>query len=200
MTMAERAFRLLLWAYPADFRRDYGREMTLVFRDQRRQPDARGVRFWAELLRDVGRSAPVLRVEAFGVLWNRFTQIEGEKMKLMAILAVLIGALEAANALAEAWTGGIGNGDRYALMWGTMAGLAGVLLLTSGIGLARRFPRARALAQCAALICLAVFTSISVIQPRMSLLATLLGIGFPVGLGVFLYWTRGRDQSPPRIA
>ena len=36
---AERIYRLLLRAYPADFRAQYGREMVLLFRDQCQEND-----------------------------------------------------------------------------------------------------------------------------------------------------------------
>lgn len=56
----ERFFRFLLKLFPFEFRRDYGREMTLLFRDQCR--DAEGpmgwVRLWGETLADVFKTAP----------------------------------------------------------------------------------------------------------------------------------------------
>ena len=38
---AEPIYRLLLRAYPPDFRAEYGREMVLLFRDQCRESDVR---------------------------------------------------------------------------------------------------------------------------------------------------------------
>ena len=45
-TNPERAYRLLMRAYPADFRAQFEREMTLLFRDQLRDSRVIGVRFW----------------------------------------------------------------------------------------------------------------------------------------------------------
>ena len=58
---AERVFRLLLRAYPREFRAKYGQEMVLVFRDQCREGDVRSLGFWGRVLWDVLRSAPALR-------------------------------------------------------------------------------------------------------------------------------------------
>src|SRR6266571_1558077 len=62
---AERIYRLLLRAYPPDFRAENGREMVLLFRDQCRESDARTLGFWAAVICDVARSAPALRAEAW---------------------------------------------------------------------------------------------------------------------------------------
>ena len=91
MRAAERVYRLLLRAYPAGFRAEYGREMVLVFRDRRRDESARGIRFWSEMIWDVARSAPALRLDAFRIRWEEDIQTGEEKMRTMAILAVLIG-------------------------------------------------------------------------------------------------------------
>ncbi len=42
---AERIYRLLLRAYPPDFRAEYEREMVLLFRDQCRESDVRTAGF-----------------------------------------------------------------------------------------------------------------------------------------------------------
>jgi hypothetical protein len=200
MSAAERAYTLLLRAYPAEFRAAFGREMALVFRDQRREVGASGVRFWAAVVWDVARSAPALRVEALRARWDRGIQTEEGTMKPMAILAVLIGALEAVNALAEGWGGGVMNRDGYSLVAGTMGAVAGALLVAAGIALLRRTPGAAAWARGAAITCLAVFVFIGLVTPRMSIVATLLGIGFPIALLLFLRWTRGRGPSVPMTA
>src|SRR6266545_3258203 len=54
---AESIYRLLLRAYPPDFRAEYEREMVLLFRDLCRESDVRTVGFWARVLCDVARSA-----------------------------------------------------------------------------------------------------------------------------------------------
>jgi peptidoglycan/LPS O-acetylase OafA/YrhL len=200
MSAADRAYRLLLRAYPAAFRADYGREMVLVFRDQRRDRGVNSARFWVDMVWDVARSAPALRVEALRARWARDIQTGEDKMKTMAILAVLIGALDVANAVAELWAGGIMNGDRYSLIGGTLGIVAGALLLVAGIALARRTPRARTQARVAAMTCLAAFVVIGVALPRLSIFAMLLGIGFPIVLLLFLGLTGRRGPSVPTMA
>src|SRR4029078_2990770 len=50
-------YRVLLWCYPAPFRREYGREMLGAFhaelRDARRAGPAASVAIWARALRDL---------------------------------------------------------------------------------------------------------------------------------------------------
>jgi hypothetical protein len=201
---ADRTFQVLLRMYPADFRAEYGREMTLAFGDLRRQRDeAHGARFWVHLLWDVGKSAPALRVEAFRARWEISIQTQEGKMKLriMGILTILIGAFEAASALIEGWgSGGVVNRDAYSLIWGTFGAIAGTLLLSSGVALIRKSPGAPTFSYIAATTCFAVFALLTIIQPRMSIMATLLGIGFPIALTLFLYWTQGRGQSATTAA
>jgi hypothetical protein len=198
MSAAERTYKLLLCAYPAAFRATYEREMALLFRDQRRELSSRGIRFWAELIWDVARSAPALRIEALHNRWDRDTQTGEGKMKPMAILAVLVGALVALNALVEGYSGGMVNGDGYSLMWGVLGVVGGVLLSVSGIALLRQARAATAWAGGAAITCLVVFVLMAFVHPRMSVFANLLGIGFPIVLLIFL--RRGRGTSGPIMA
>jgi len=172
--------------------------MVLVFRDQRREAGASGVRFWAAVVCDVARSAPPLRVEAWRATWDVGTPTEEGTMKPMAILAVLIGALETVNALGEGWAGGVANGDGYSLAAGALGAVAGVLLVAAGIALLRRARGATAWARTAAATCLALFVFTALVTPRLSILATLLGVGFPIVLLLFLRWSQGR--SVPTVA
>ena len=81
-----------------------------------------------------------------------------------------------------------------------MGEVAGALLVTSGIALLRHAPGAAAWARGAAITCLAVFVFIGLVTPRLSIVATMLGIGFPIALLLFLRWTRGRGPSVPTMA
>ena len=189
MSAHERTYRLLLRAYPEGFRSAYGREMEQVFRDQRREATKCGVRFWAETVWDVVLSAPALRVEATRARWYEDTYPKEGKMKTMASLAMLIGAVVVASALAEGWAGGFVNHDGRSLMAGMLGVVAGALLLAAGIGLLRRAPRAEVRAQGAAIACLGVFALITFAAPRMSVLTTLLGFGL-VGLRASYSLTR----------
>ena len=68
---SRRAYALLLAAYPREFRREYGREMALVFADRcREESRARGAaalaRLWGEALLDLALSAPREHIERLG--------------------------------------------------------------------------------------------------------------------------------------
>jgi hypothetical protein len=199
MRAAERVYRLLLRAYPAGFRAEYGREMVLVFRDRRRDETARGIRFWSEMIWDVARSAPALRLDAFRIRWEEDIQTGEEKMRTMAILAVLIGVTEAANALAEGWAGGIANGGFW-LAGIILTVVAGTLLVVAGVAMLRRAPGAVPWARVAAITCLTVVVLIRLVDGWMSIFGTLLGIVFPIALLFFLWWTRRRGPSAPTMA
>src|SRR5256885_1938114 len=109
---AERIYRLLLRAYPPEFRAEYGREMVLLFRDQCRESDVRSLGFWARVLGDVARSAPSLRAEA----WRENTRTMEMIMKLASILTVLLGVFGIVNAVVEWAAGSKGAIDgRYVL-------------------------------------------------------------------------------------
>lgn len=200
MSAAERAYRLLLRAYPAGFRADYGYQMAVVFRDRLHEAGARPVRFWAAMLVDVARSAPGLQLEAARARWVTDIQLKGAKMKAMAILAILIGAIEVANSMAEAWLGGIVNHGGTSLVGGALGVAAGALLVASAIAMLRRSPGAAALAQGAAIACLAVFALVRIFSPMFSIFSTMLGIGFPIALLIFLYVIRRRGPSAPMMA
>jgi hypothetical protein len=200
MSAAERAYRLLLRAYPEEFRAAYEREMVQVFLDRHREAGTRGARFWAAMVVDVTRSAPALRAEAFRVRCGASIHIEEGKMKTMAILAMLIGTMEIVNSMAEAWVGGIVLHGGYSLAGGAMGAVAGALLVASAIALLRRASGAAVLAQRAAISCLAVFVLIALWRPIFSVFATMLGIGFPIALLLYLQWTQRRGPSVPRMA
>ena len=200
MSLHERTYRLLLRAYPEGFRSTYGREMEQVFRDQRREAAKCDARLWAETMWDVARSAPALRLEATRALWYEDIHAKEGKMKTMASLAMLIGAVVVASALAEGWAGGLVNHDGRSLTAGVLGVVAGALLLAAGIGLLRGSRRAAVRAQGAAVTCLGVFALITLAAPRMSLLTTLLGVGFPVALLLFLRRSRVQGPSAPTMA
>ena len=115
-------------------------------------------------------------------------------MRTMAILAVLIGVAEAANALAEGRAWGIANGGFW-LAEVSLTIVAGALLLAAGILMLRRAPGAVRWAQAAAITCLTVVVLSRLVQPWMSIFGTLLGIVFPIALLFYLRWTRGRGLS-----
>ena len=61
---AERAYGLLLRAYPSEFRAAFGREMTSTFRDLVRDSSTPRMLFWIEIMVDVARTAPARHVDA----------------------------------------------------------------------------------------------------------------------------------------
>ena len=200
---SERLFHLLLRAYPAPFRATYGREMTLLFNDQRRDAatgTATGTGFWTSLLWDVARSAPEAHAEAFRSRRAGRTPYEREgKMGPMSMLALLVGTLEIVNALIEARLGWSAGGAAW-MSSVTAALLAGALLAAAGIALLRRAPGAGTLARTSAVLCIVVFAAGGLLHPWMSIFARLLGIGFPVALLLFLPSANTRGPSAPVVS
>jgi hypothetical protein len=197
MISADMVYGLLLRAYPKMFRAEFGLEMAQAFRDRRRDAVARPVKFWWSMLSDIARSAPTLRMDELRVHASAAINFKEGKMKTMAILALLIGALEALNSAAEAWVGGVVLHGGSALASGGLGTVAGLLLVISAIAMLRRSPSAAAFARGSAVACLAVFASVTLISPRFSAIATILGICFPVAL---LLYFRASGTSAPRMA
>lgn len=200
MSADARIYRLLLRAYPPRFRAEYGREMELIFRDQRRGEGGTGPGFWGRTLWDVARSAPALRIEALRRGETRDTQPVRGAMKAMAMVAIVIGALEALNAGAEGWVGGSRSGDGIALVAGAIGIVAGGLLVGAGLALLRRSPHAQTLARAWAVACLAMFACLTLFAHRLSIAASAFGIIVPVALLIWL-WRSGAelaDRVPAR--
>jgi len=195
MSAPERVYALLLRAYPAGFREAYGREMLQLFRDQRREVGARGMRFWSAILWDVARSAPALQLDSFRGRWGVDIQTGGATMKAMAILAVVVGALEMLNTLVEAFAGGLAGRSGVSLLALALAALSPALLAASGIALLIRTRGAVTLARGAALTCLVVFATIAALQPIFSIASTVLGVGFSIALLLFLFRNPRDEQS-----
>ncbi len=189
------AFHVLLRAYPEDFRAAYGREMLTVIADMKRDMKSGSVRLYSEMVFDMLRAAIALRIENFSRRHNRKLQNLEGVMIIMAILAIAIGAIEAVNSLQEVWVHGALNSG-WALTGGIIGAAAGLLLLISGMVLLRR-PKTLALANVSAVACLSTFILVGVLRPQMSIFATILGIGFPLALLAFLYWSKGRPLSRP---
>ncbi len=183
---AERIYRVLLRAYPHDFRAEYGREMVLLFRDQCQESDVRSLSFWARVLCDVARSAPVLRIES----WRQSTQTMEIIMKLTAILTVLLGVFGIVNAVVEWVAGSKAAIDGGYVLAVVLAVFASALLLGAGIAILLRRPHAARLALFASLVSV---VAARLLFPWMSIFSQLVGFGLPVGLLITLYW-------PPRAS
>ena len=177
-------YALLLRAYPVDFRMAYGREMALCFRELLRDAAAPRIRFWLEIVLDVARTAPALRVDALRARLTPRSRTEERKMKPMGILAVLIGLVQAGNAFIELTNGGAAGFP------GLVVGLAivvGLLLVVAGVALLRASPQAATLAQLAAVSWLVLVVIVRVVHPWMSIFTTLLAIVFPIALLVYVW-------------
>jgi lysylphosphatidylglycerol synthetase-like protein (DUF2156 family) len=189
MGASERAYRVLLHAYPPAFRARFEREMTLTFHDQRRAARRTGVRFWMEIMWDVARSAPTLRAEALRAQWNLGSRPMERRMKPMGILAILIGLVQTVNATIELVAGGaaLAAFPRFAVL--LAIGVA-VLLVAAGVALLRRSPRAATLSTAAAVAWLVLVAVTRAVHPWMSIFAMLLAVVFPIALLVFVWMTR----------
>jgi len=191
---AERAYALLLRAYPAEFRTAYAREMTLVFRELCRQAGTSRVGFWMTIVADVVRSAPTLRAEALRARWNAGSPMEG-RMKPMGILAVLIGLMQSVNAVVELRAGSHTGAQTVAVL---VAVVVGLLLVVAGVAMLRRTRQAATLAQVAAIAWLVLVVLVRVTYAWMSVLSMLLAVVFPIALLVFV--RRNRRSSGPTVA
>jgi hypothetical protein len=187
---AERIYRLLLRAYPPDFRAEYGREMVLLFRDQCQEGDVRTAGFWAAVICDVAQSAPAERAAAWRARVSESTRTSEVIMKLVAMLTVLVGVFGILNAMVElgaALTGTIGGMHGIALVLGVCAS---ALLLAAGAAILRPAQRGRQAPRLALLASLVMIVAARLLFPWMSVFAQLVGIGLPVAFLIALYWPR----------
>jgi hypothetical protein len=191
MNTGDRIYRALLHAYPSSFRATFGGEMAIAFRDRRREMRAAPFRFWLIMLLDVARSAPAQRLEASTGRAAAHIQFKEGTMKTMAIVAVIVGLLEAASASIEAWIGGVVNHSRFSLAGGTMGMVAGLFLAVAAIAVLRRRPGSDVMLARAATACLAAFGAVWLLRPMLSIASTGLGIMFPIVLLFFLRTRRG---------
>jgi len=193
MSAAERVYRLLLRAYPPRFRAEYGREMTLVFRDRRREAGRASARFWLEVLDDVARSAPALHVESWRAALGADHPTTGGAMRPMAIVAVLAGAYVMQHALRGGWDGGVVHGEREAFVAAALGVVAGALLVAGAIALLRRGTVASSFARRAAVASLVLCAVVALAIPFWSVFARLVAVVVPLALLLVL---RGGSRTP----
>jgi hypothetical protein len=194
MNTPEYTYRLLLRAYPQDFRDEYEHEMLALFKAIRRER-TNAAEFWSAIIWDLMRSAPSLRMHSFHARWSTNPLTTGAIMKTMSILAVIAGAATIMNASVEGWVGGVAHHDALSGAVGIVGILAGLSMILAGILLMRRAPGAIPRAQAAAGVCLIAFVGMLVLSPRLSIAANIIGIVFPVVLVV--YAQLKRTTKPP---
>jgi len=187
---AERVYRLLLRAYPPDFRAEYGPQMVLLFRDQCRDGDVRTLGFWVTVIFDVARSAPALRAEAWCARVSVNTRAVEVTMKIAAMLTVLLAALGIVGATGEWVAGSKGSmGGRYVLAV-VLGVFASVLLVGAGIAILLGARWGRQPARLALFASLVSALAARLLFPWMSIFSQLVGFGLPVALLIALYWPR----------
>ena len=189
---AERAYALLLRAYPSGFRARYGREMRLTFRDLVRDAGAAGLGFWMRIIADVARTAPSEHADAQRARWNSNSRMEESRMKPMGILAVAIGLLQSVNAIVELTHGGGGGLPGLVVI---LAVLLGILLVVAGVALLRGAAIASTLAALAAVCWLALVLIVRAVHPWMSIFSMLLAVVFPIALLLYVWMGRGRGHA-----
>jgi hypothetical protein len=197
---AERVYRLLLRIYPGDFRSEYGREMTLLFRDEYRVRDTTALAFWVSMVWDAAQSAMSMWVDIWLARGKEYTRTFEVIMKLTGMLAVLFGVYGTLSALAEGMPGMRGTlGGAYILAI-LLCGAAGALLITAGVALWRSKLAGRQTATIALVASLVIMVLARLSFPWMSIFSQLIGIGLPIVLLSVLYWPRRRDPSTSAAA
>ena len=193
---AERVYRMLLRVYPSGFRSEYGREMTLIFRDEYRMRDATALAFWISMVWDVTHSAMSIWVDSWIARANNYTPILEAIMKIAGILAASLGVFGALNAVAEGVAmRGRGMLERPPLLAVVLGGVAGVLLIVAGAAVVRSTRSARNTATIALVASLLIVSIVRLTNPWMSELSELIGIALPVALLAVLHWPRRHDDS-----
>ena len=192
---AERVYRLLLRAYPREFRSEYGGEMMLLFRDDNRRRKAADLGFWVSTVCDVARSATSMWVEVLCARAKDYTRIVEVIMKLAGVLAVLLGVYGVVSALAEVVAGMRGTPSGVYILAVALGIIAAALLLTAGALLLRSPVSGRHTATITLLASLVIVLIARLLHPWMGMLALIVGIGFPIILLAALQWPNRRGPS-----
>jgi hypothetical protein len=181
MMSAERVYRALMHAYPPGFRSAFGREMTLVLRDQQRD-GAVTWRYWIALVAEIAATAPRLWAEELHESFLMRTMM----LKLMSVLSMLVGVLETVNTLLESHAGPVGQRDALSRSLLILLIASTVLLTFAGLALLLRGRAAQTTGRVAAISCLGAFAIMVATRPMMSIAATAVGLAAPVALLVAL--------------
>lgn len=122
MLRAQKLFQLLLLAYPAEFRRDYGPHMTQLFRDCYRAERKQPARFWLATLLDLIRAAPKEHLDRLGKENSIMENLRRDVLALIGSLAIIVVAFLLLN-----------YGRKHGVPAIIMAGYALDAIVTAGI-------------------------------------------------------------------
>ena len=189
---AEWIYRVLLCAYPRAFRAEYGREMTLLFRDQCRTTGAGSLGFWLHVLWDLAQSAPAMRADEWRARGRSNTRTTGVNMKIFAMVTMLLGAVAVLSAAVEGVMGvrqDYGGAYLISILLGVVAG---ALLLVAGVGAMRDTPSGQMTAIRAAIASLAAFLLARGLFGWMSIVTQIIGIAIPLAILAVMHRPRGR--------
>ena len=114
----------------------------------------------------------------------------------IAILAVLVGALETAGGAQELVVQGILNNRAWPLVGGTLGTVAGALLLSAGIAMLLNSLHTPRLVYATAWVSVPVFILIGIVDRMAGIPVTIVGIGLPLLLVLFLR----KRRSGPNLA
>jgi hypothetical protein len=117
-------------------------------------------------------------------------------MRIMGILALLVGGLEGLNVMGDLRAGGQAARTGPENFVHLAAAVAAIALIAAGAGLLFAGQRSAKFASASALVCLVLFAAIAAFFPALSIVARLLGLIFPIALIVFLRRTSARRTSP----
>jgi len=194
---AERVYCLLLRTYPETFRSEYGREMTLIFRDAYRARDGTPLGFWLAIVWDVARSATSVWVDVLCARGTEYSQTFEGIMKIAGMMAVLIGVYGTVSALAEAGAGMRATLQANHILSVVLGIVAAALLLLAGAALLRRPVSGERAATIASMASLAIILIARLAHPWMSVFSQLVGFGLPIALLAAMHWPQRRGPSSP---
>jgi hypothetical protein len=206
LVVSNRLYRLLLAAYPAEFRHEYGAQMAQVFRDRCREETGRRnggshraglARVWMETILDLARTAPEEHLQHAG----RGVRLMKALLKIVAaivvyaVLFMLIGKFLA------------GSRERLPFLVGTLIdSLVAIGILFNFLVLV--FFTTRLLTAVRAVITSGIITSVLVIamvaaialshpadgRPNGTVIMGLL-VSFLVWFGVHWFWAQKKGQT-----
>jgi hypothetical protein len=97
MSLSKRLFQLMLFAYPREFRLEYGPEMTRLFRDCYRDTQSDGpasaARLWFRMMLDIIRTAPIERWASLMKESGTMKNLKRDALGLLAFVTIIFVAV-----------------------------------------------------------------------------------------------------------